>query len=124
LIISGLNKLRSSEGIDLAKIDNKTIFGGKKNFIRRCKGLITNAEWKALRIMPIYSIGQANTKGNRRLVHRWKEMADSVAVNWVGLYEEFKSRHLGWRSPPCSSRSSEYGAYGKRLLVHQKGVSV
>jgi hypothetical protein len=349
-------------GIDLAKIDTKSIFGGKKNFIRRCKGLITNAEWKALRIMPIYSIGQANTKGNRRfridyesrtltykdsnneyqfnipylkpnweiilkelcikatneeiallfsvsdkqvnitydetlldcfkdkykpytqnkfrylgidlnpnrigisvydtrkletiyseqyefisddqnkrkneishicqsiaklmmhyqvsrvgmedltiksknhnkgkkfnkqvnfwirtfikekirsicnlmntkfcginpayssfvgtlrnpdlgdccgaaseiarrcgyqskefypkllskaeLVHRWKEMADSVAVNWVGLYEEFKSRHLGWRSPPCSSRSSEYGAYGKRLLVHQKGVSV
>jgi hypothetical protein len=53
-----------------------------------------------------------------------KEMADSVAINWVGLYEEFKSRHLGWRSPPCSSRSSEYGAYGKRLLVHQKGVSV
>jgi hypothetical protein len=58
------------------------------------------------------------------LVHRWKEMADSVAVNWVGLYEEFKSRHLVWRSPPCSSRSSEYGACGKRLLVHQKGVSV
>jgi hypothetical protein len=23
-------------GIDLAKIDTKTIFGGKKNFIRRC----------------------------------------------------------------------------------------
>jgi hypothetical protein len=58
------------------------------------------------------------------LVHRWKEMADSVAINWVGLYEEFKSRHLVWRSPPCSSRSSEYGACGKRLLVHQKGVLV
>jgi hypothetical protein len=53
-------------GIDLAKVDTKSIFGGKKNFIRRCKGLITNAEWKALRIMPIYSIGQADRKGNRR----------------------------------------------------------
>jgi hypothetical protein len=56
----------------------------------------------------------------------------SIAIDTTSLnnirseqtYEEFKSRHLGWRSPPCSSRSSEYGAYGKRLLVHQKGVSV
>jgi hypothetical protein len=57
------------------------------------------------------------------LVHRWKEMADSVAMNWVDLYEEFKTRHVGWRSPPRGSRSSRFGAWSERLLVHQMGVS-
>jgi hypothetical protein len=58
------------------------------------------------------------------LVHRWKEMANSEAMTWVDLYEEFKTRHLGWRSPPRSSRSSQFGAWSERLLIHQMGVSV
>ena len=57
------------------------------------------------------------------LVHRWKEMADSAAMNWVDLYEEFKTRHVGWRSPPRGSRSSRFGAWSERLLIHQIGVS-
>jgi hypothetical protein len=55
------------------------------------------------------------------LVHRWKEMANSVAKTWVDLYEEFKTRHLVWRSPPRGSRSSMYGAWSERLLIHQTG---
>ena len=52
---SGIQK-----GIDIASAkQEKVIFGGRKNFIRRCKGLITNEEWKNLRILPLYSIGQA-----------------------------------------------------------------
>lgn len=45
--------------------DNKVIFGSKKQFIRRCKNLISNKEYKELRLSNIYSVGQANEKGNR-----------------------------------------------------------
>ena len=54
-------------GIDLASTKQRgIIFGGKKEFVRRCKGLITNEQWKLLREQPIYSIGQANVRGNRK----------------------------------------------------------
>lgn len=41
------------------------IFGSKKQFIRRCKGLITNEQYRESRILPIYSVGQTNQFGNR-----------------------------------------------------------
>ena len=41
------------------------IFGSRKQFIRRCKNLITNQEYKESRLHHIYSVGQANMKGNR-----------------------------------------------------------
>lgn len=44
----------------------KQIFGGRGEFIRRCKGLITNKEWKLARIHPLFSVGQANQKGNTK----------------------------------------------------------
>ena len=52
-------------------IDNKTIppvtFGTKKMFIRRCKGLITNEEWKNYRNNRLYSRGDKTKKGNPNL---------------------------------------------------------
>jgi IS605 OrfB family transposase len=52
-------------------IDNKTIppvtFGTKKMFIRRCKGLITNEEWKNCRNNRFYSRGDKTKKGNPNL---------------------------------------------------------
>jgi hypothetical protein len=44
----------------------KVIFGGKKNFIRRCKGLISRDEFLTnKKLNPIYSIGTAKPyKGN------------------------------------------------------------
>ena len=43
----------------------KVIFGGKANYARRNKLAITKEDYKAKRISPIYSIGEANNKGNR-----------------------------------------------------------
>lgn len=43
----------------------KVIFGGKINYFRRNKLAITNEEYKAKRISPIYSIGEAGRLGNR-----------------------------------------------------------
>ncbi len=53
------------ESKTLLKSDSKLIFGSRKQFIRRCKGLITNDEYKASRLSSIYSVGQANMMGNR-----------------------------------------------------------
>jgi IS605 OrfB family transposase len=52
-------------------IDNKTIppviFGTKKMFLRRCKGLISNQEWKDYRNNRFYSRGDKTKKGNPNL---------------------------------------------------------
>lgn len=40
----------------------KVIFGGKKNFIDRCKGKITKEEFLDKRLSPLCSIGEANQK--------------------------------------------------------------
>jgi hypothetical protein len=45
----------------------KRIFGGKNNFVRRCKGLITKEEFKSKRLEKLYSIGQSSNYGNRKL---------------------------------------------------------
>src|SRR5574344_21110 len=43
----------------------KVIFGGKANYAKRNKLTITKEEYKAKRINPIYSIGEASKSGNR-----------------------------------------------------------
>lgn len=48
---------------------SKVIFGGKKNYFDRHKGLITNEEYKAKRLKPIYSLGEIvnkSVKANRK----------------------------------------------------------
>lgn len=51
--------------------DTKVIFGGRKNFIKRCKGQITREEFNKKRLVPLCSIGQKTTgtsvvKGNSK----------------------------------------------------------
>ncbi|MBO6271821.1 hypothetical protein J6O48_03465 [bacterium] len=45
--------------------DKKIIFGGKNNYINRLKNNITNKQYKLNRLIPIYSGGESNHKGNR-----------------------------------------------------------
>lgn len=49
------------------KDDNpqKVIFGGRKNFINRCKLSISREEFIKKRTLPIYSVGESNQHGNR-----------------------------------------------------------
>ncbi len=46
--------------------DGSRIFGGKKNFFKRLKGLITKEEWKECRLEDLYLIGESGYKGNRK----------------------------------------------------------
>ena len=48
--------------------DRKRIFGGKKNFIARCKGKITKDEFLKKRLSNLYIIGEANYHGNRFII--------------------------------------------------------
>lgn len=43
-----------------------TVFGGKKNLLRRQKNLISKEEWKELRLGTMNVVGEANKKGNRK----------------------------------------------------------
>lgn len=49
------------------KTDNaqKVIFGGRKNFIERCKLNISKEEFAEKRTLPIYSVGETHHHGNR-----------------------------------------------------------
>jgi IS605 OrfB family transposase len=49
----------------------KVIFGTRKLFVDRVKGTITNQEWKDARNGQLYSIGQANQKGNANIRIDW-----------------------------------------------------
>lgn len=42
------------------------IFGGKQLFLKRCKHLISKDEFNYKRLLPLYSEGEANQKGNRK----------------------------------------------------------
>jgi IS605 OrfB family transposase len=44
----------------------KLIFGGKDNFIKRCKNKISNDEWKEKRLYILVSQGEKHQKGNRK----------------------------------------------------------
>lgn len=48
--------------------EKQLIFGGKKNFINRCKGKITKDEFLNKRLSKLFIIGEANQHGNRMVV--------------------------------------------------------
>ena len=63
-----LTYLEKKELKKLSKIKfPKVIFGGKQNFIKRCKQQISKEEFKLKRLNPLYSIGTAKPyKGNQK----------------------------------------------------------
>lgn len=67
-----IKRLENNKNLDFKKITdlkrslNKGIcFGGRKNLQRRTKGLITNEEWRDLRLYPMSFYGETSRKGNR-----------------------------------------------------------
>jgi hypothetical protein len=74
-------RLESDENLSFKKITelkrslkSDICFGGRKNLQRRTKGLISNSEWKELRLYPIVFYGETSRKGNR--------FFDFKALNW------------------------------------------
>lgn len=58
-------------GMGSAKADKELgvksrIFGGRNNFIRRCKNLIDKEQFREIRLLPVYLIGESPKEGNRK----------------------------------------------------------
>ena len=62
-----LVKSASEEGVTLRGLrpDGKAVFGTRKLFERRCKGLVDADDWKAARLRPLCSLGDKSVSGNR-----------------------------------------------------------
>ena len=80
--------------------DNKQlIFGGKKNFIDRCKCKINRDEFLNKRLSKLFIIGEANQHGNRMVVinddlesFTFKPtMKDKITLSIDGRYKRYKS---------------------------------
>jgi hypothetical protein len=73
---------REALGLRKRVPDGSMVFGGKKNLERRREGLITNEEWKALRLRPLTSLGDASFLGNRHF--RLSETCRSCTLMMLG----------------------------------------
>ena len=80
--------------------DNKQlIFGGRKNFIDRCKGKITKDEFLNKRLSKLFIIGEANKHSNRMVVinddllsFTFKPtLKDKITLSIDGRYKRYKS---------------------------------
>lgn len=81
-------------------IDKKQlIFGGKKNFIDRCKGKITKDEFLNKRLSKLFIVGETNQHGNRMVVINDDLLSftfkptrkDRIVLNIDGRYKRYKS---------------------------------
>lgn len=61
-----LSCYKEAEQINKTNPNENVIFGGRKNFFDRMKGLITKDEFKKKRLSPLYSIGDKDKKANRK----------------------------------------------------------
>ena len=100
LIKSYIGRCAVKHATQLIKTDNrKRIFGGKKNFIDRCKGKINRDEFLNKRLSNLYIIGEANRHGNRfikinedLLSFIFKPtMKDRIVLSIDGRYKRYKS---------------------------------
>ena len=75
------------------------IFGGKRNFIDRCKGKITKDEFLNKRLSKLFIIGEANQHGNRMVVINDDLLSftfkptikDRIVLSIDGRYKRYKS---------------------------------
>ena len=81
------------------KGEKQLIFGGRKNFIERCKGKITKDEFLNKRLSKLFIIGEANQYSNRMVVinddlesFTFKPtIKDRIVLNIDGRYKRYKT---------------------------------
>ena len=92
----------------------KVIFGGKANYFKRNNLAITNEEYKTKRISPVYSIGEANYKGNR--FFRLQDNFKIVFQPNKNSHHEMQFTGIGHNRAKILSRLAE--------LANQKKVAI
>ena len=101
LIKSYLKRCAVKNATQLIKDRDKKqlIFGGKRNFIERCKGKITKDEFLNKRLSKLFIIGEANQHGNRMVVINDDLLSftfkptikDRIVLSIDGRYKRYKS---------------------------------
>ena len=100
LIKSYISRCAVKHATQLIKTDDrKRIFGGKKNFIDRCKGKITKDEFLNKRLSNLYIIGESNQHGNRMVVINDDLLSftfkptikDKITLTIDGRYKRYKT---------------------------------
>lgn len=101
LIKSYLKRCAVKNSTQLIKdgYNKQLIFGGRKNFIERCKGKITKDEFLNKRLSKLFIIGEANQHGNRMVVinddlesFTFKPtLKDKIVLSVNGRYKRYKS---------------------------------
>ena len=79
------------------KKDEKVIFGGKKNFFDRLRGKISKEEYQLKRLLPLYSVGEAPQKGNRKFQIEDENIIifklskkEHITLNLVGVSKRYR----------------------------------
>lgn len=101
LIKSYLKRCAVKNATQLIKDGDKKqlIFGGRKNFIDRCKGKITKDEFLNKRLSKLFIIGEANQHGNRMVVINDDLLSftfkptikDKIVLSIDGRYKRYKT---------------------------------
>ena len=101
LIKSYLKRCAVKNATQLIKDRNKKqqIFGGRKNFIDRCKCKITKDEFLNKRLSKLFIIGEANQHGNRMVVINDDLLSftfkptikDKIVLSIEGRYKRYKT---------------------------------
>lgn len=101
LIKSYLKRCAVKNATQLIKDGDKKqlIFGGKKNFIDRCKGKITKDKFINNRLSKLFIIGEVNCRGNRFIVINEDLQSfifkptknDRIVLTIDGRYKRYKS---------------------------------
>ena len=94
------------------KKDEKVIFGGKKNFFDRLEGKISKEEYQLKRLLPLYSVGEAPQKGNRKF-----QIEDENTIN----FKLSKKEHITLNLIGVSKR---YRDYLNQLITLQINKSI
>ena len=99
---------KESAYIDAKMIQkDKIIFGGKKLFIERCKNKISKEEYQLKKLVPLYSVGEACKKANRKF-----EIIDENTI----LFKPNKTEHIELR---LVSQGNNYKNKLKKLIKYQ-----
>lgn len=90
----------------------KVIFGGRYNYIQRCKGKISKQEYHSNRLQPLLSVGEACKLGNRKF-----EIKSDSAI----LFKPDRHTHITLQLPKLRKN---YRRDIQKLIVLQNSCSI
>lgn len=105
--------IKEGESIYLKNLDRKVIFGSKRHFYRRVKGLISNDELKIKRILPLMIQGESTKMGNRSF------KLDIINNNEI-VFKVSRDKHIKLKLPKLRNNYKNYFTTLNNLMILNK----